>query len=229
MEINLLNSSTKIRILVLEIVILIIIQGSVNAQFTDAPHLNYSIRKVSEYIASKEFKNVTEIESASSAIDSLYKQALTLCNYNISETLLTLTFATLPYHHIPLNIPIINTKFEIPLPSTNKILFNRKIKNLPVNIYFKSDSKYSDRDKLAHFFGNAYLSYNLSFFNISKFISIFVELFESSFKVEGAVDYRDLQVDMLGENFGLALRKNRNLTPSKIHYYYYFFYTTMSL
>ncbi len=217
--------SAKIRIIAFVMSINFTITTIVFAQFTSAPHLNSTIHDVSLFIASDEFADLKRNLTSPEIIDSLYTYALDLCNYNISETLLTLMFATLPYHTIPVRIPLLESKITVPLPSTSIDIFKRKVVNLPANIFFCSINKNSDKDKLAHFYGNAYLSYNLSFFNISKFMSIFVELFEYSFKVEGAIDFRDLQTDMLGENFGIALSKNRNLTPSRIMFTYFMFYT----
>jgi hypothetical protein len=159
-------------------------------------------------------------------VDTLYSYTKNLCRNNISETLLILTFATLPYHSIPVKEPITNSVIRVPLPSVSYEIFTKKLQNLPANLFFKSKNTASDKDKLAHFFGNSFLSYNISLFNFSKFISIFVELFENSFKVEGAIDFRDLQVNMLGENFGRLLQENEKLLPSQIFASYYLFYIT---
>ena len=212
--------------LVLILIIFFNTLTSIFAQFTEAPHLNECIEQVSEYIASDNFGQLKSELKITEVIDTLFLYTKELCNNDISETLLVLTFASLPYHSIPMNEPFTGTIIRLPLPSVSIDLFRKKLNNLPSNIFFNSSNIASDKDKLAHFFGNSFLAYNFSLFNLSKFMSIFVELFENSFKVEGAVDFRDLQVNMLGENFGLLLRENDDILPSQLFASYYLFYTT---
>jgi hypothetical protein len=195
------------------------------SQFTDSPHLSVSIQNISEFIASDKFKELTKNNSSYDAIDSLFLYSLNYCNNNISETLLALTFATLPFYEMPISFPIYSSKINIPLPAPTKIVFDKKQNNLIKNIFFDI-GKNSDKDKLPHFFGNAYLSYNAASFNLSKFMSILVELFEHSFKVQGAIDYRDLIVNSLGDTFGRLIRHNNELHPSdvlKLYYLYHLF------
>ena len=44
----------------------------------------------------------------------------------------------------------------------------------------------------------------------------FVEYFEESFKVQSKVDYRDLDVNWYGDQFGKLLQENEKLLPSQI-------------
>ena len=126
---------------------------------------------------------------------------------------------------MPVTIPLLNIRIPLRLPSVNERLFKIKKRNLPGIVYFDSRLKGGqDKDKVAHFFGNAFLAYNLPFINASKVLGIFVELFESSFKVSGGVDFRDLQTNGLGEAFGTSLRKNNKLLPSQFFKIYSLFY-----
>ena len=157
-------------------------------------------------------------------VDSLYSNALEFYDGDISEALLALTFATLPFNRMPVTLPIIN-KVYLKLPSINEEFFPLKRKNTPGLILFdSSESRGEDRDKLAHFFGNAFLAYNISYFNLSKFLGLMVELFESAFKVSGGVDYRDLQANHLGEFFGYSCRNHQNLKVSEFLNVYSLFY-----
>ncbi|MDA3861822.1 MAG: hypothetical protein PF445_11425, partial [Melioribacteraceae bacterium] len=136
-------------------------------------------------------------------------------NNDISETLLTLTFATLPFQKMPLHIPYTGIIFNAKLPSGDPNFINSKIKLLPKQIFEDSpNSKFGDKDKTAHFFGNAYFSYSITLFNLSKFLSIFVELFEDAFKVKGGIDNRDFIANHLGYLFGQELINNPNFLPS---------------
>ena len=161
-------------------------------------------------------------------VDLLYEIALEYYNNDISEALLALTFATLPFNKMSAKIPLINIRIPLYLPSVNETLFNKKKNNLPGKVLFNSTQKHGfDKDKVAHFFGNAFLAYNISFLNLSKFLGFIVEMFESAFKVSNGVDNRDLHVNHLGEYFGNSLLTDPNLRPSdffKVYSLFYFSY-----
>ena len=178
---------------------------------------------LSEYIASEEFKNKTDEDV--NLVDTLYLKALNFYDGNISEALLALTFSTLPFNRMPVTIPLVKLKINLRLPSVDKKLFQQKNKNLPGLVYFDSnESGNQDKDKVAHFFGNAFLSYNVTFLNLSKFLGIFVEMFEETFKVSGKIDFRDLQTNYCGEFFGKSLRNQKDLYPSDFFKLYSLFY-----
>ncbi len=153
-----------------------------------------------------------KIDTDLDKVDALYKIAVKYYDGDISEALLALTFATLPFNKMSAKIPFINVRVPLHLPSVNENLFNKKKNNLPGKVLFNSTKKHGlDKDKVAHFFGNAFLSYNISFLNISKFFGFIVEMFESAFQVSNGVDIRDMQVNYLGEYFGNSLQKNSEL------------------
>ncbi|PKL87125.1 MAG: hypothetical protein CVV23_16980 [Ignavibacteriae bacterium HGW-Ignavibacteriae-2] len=210
-------------------ILIFLINSTVYCQFTSSKHFNDALVDISEFIASDNFAELKASLPPFKLADSLYNNSLQAGNSNISETLLALTFATLPYHEMPIHVPLFNNRVNIPLPSTSVELFKRKLNNLPSNIFYSSDEYERDKDKLTHFFGNAFLTYNIRIFNLSKFMSIFVELFEYTFKVEGAVDFRDLLIDILGEIFGNLLYENKNTQPSEALMFYYLFYTTINI
>ena len=165
-----------------------------------------------------------------SKIDSLYKTAIQAYDYDYSEAMLALTFTTLPYSKMPLKIPVLEIEVDIPLPSVNGKEFETKVKYLPSKYFFDSpDNAFGDKDKMPHFFASAFLSYNISFFNFSKFMGIFVELFEQGFKIQGAVDQRDIVADNLGELFGDVLKNNKNILPSQILSIYSLLYFSCDL
>lgn len=178
--------------------------------------LEDGINFVSEYITSDEFNLIRNSTSDLVAIDSLFLHTKKFYNDDIEESLLALTFGTLPYFEMPLILPLFNIPLKIPLPTTRKS-FSKKLANLPSHFLYDSPkNEFGDKDKLAHFFGNAYLEYAIPLFKVSDFMSIFVEKFEETFKVEGAIDKRDLEVNQLGKKFGKSLRKNGFVLPSEI-------------
>jgi len=191
----------------------------------NTPSFEDGVNYISVYVASEVFIKLSKDNSDKYLVDHLYKYALTFYNDNISEALLALTFATLPFNKMPITIPIINVRIPLKLPAVNEELFQIKKKNLPGIIYFDSPKTGGqDKDKVAHFFGNAFIAYNISFLNASKILGILVELFESSFKVSGGVDFRDLQTNGLGELFGNLLIKNKKILPSEVFNIYSLFF-----
>ncbi len=147
-------------------------------------------------------------------IDKVYFYAIEIYNGNISEALLALTFATLPFNKIEIALPF-NRQLVLKLPSANKNLFQLKNKYLPKYFLFDSpNNNFGDKDKLAHFFGSAFLSYNFPFFNFSNLLGIFIEMFEETFSIKGGMDFRDLEINNLGAQFGKSLDDNFQLPPS---------------
>ncbi|GBD91489.1 hypothetical protein BMS3Abin04_02221 [bacterium BMS3Abin04] len=180
-----------------------------------AQSLSDAVYYLSGFVASDYFKTLGKNNDDLDLVDTLYLRALRYENNDYSEALLALAFATLPFNRMPLHVPVFGWRVDLRLPSVGDSLFKKKKVNLPSQVYFDSPkTEFGDKDKVAHFFGNAFLSYNISFFNLSKFMGIFVELFESSFEVGGGLDNRDLITNHLGELFGKSLNKNNKLLPS---------------
>lgn len=172
---------------------------------------------LSGYIASDEFALLKKNNKDTELVDSIFSKALVFFEGDVSEACLCLTFTTIPYYNIKARLPIINSHFTIPLPATGRKLFEAKVKNLPKDLLVDSPkNEFGDKDKLAHFFGNAFLSYNFGWFNFSKFIGIFVEKVEDGFFIQGQFDRRDLAINILGEIFGKEIKNNKDLKPSNI-------------
>jgi len=187
--------------------------------------LDESVGYLSNYIISEEFSSIRNRYGDSAAIDTLYLQALNYQKGDISEALLTTAFATLAFKELPVKIPMLDVRLELPLVHVSDSLFRTKINSLPRNLFFNSPkTKFGDKDKISHFFGSAYLAHSVTFFKLSKFMGIFVEFFEAAFKVEGFLDLRDIAVNNLGELFGDALNRNPNLLPSHVLKIYNLFY-----
>ncbi len=194
--------------------ILLFLFASTN--FAQSEHFNKSVYVIDNYLTSSQFYRIRITEGELAAIDSLYAFALKYFDEDVSETLLSLTFALLPFD----KIEIING-LNLQLPTVDSLLFVKRNESLPSN--FLPDSpmnKRSDTDKLSHFFGNAFVSYNLNFSNIQEFLGLFVEAFEYNFKVNGAFDKRDLEVNRYGKLFGILLKSGKKYFPSDIFVLY---------
>ncbi|MBI3124650.1 MAG: hypothetical protein HYZ10_09610 [Ignavibacteriales bacterium] len=178
---------------------------------------------LSDYIASDEFLSIKKITTDLEQVDIIYSKAVNFFEGDISEALLCLTFSCLPFNKIDFNLLLGIVK--VPLPSPPKIVFQKRLENLPKNIYFNSPrTNFGDKDKLSHFFGNAFLRYNISMFNFSKFMGIFVEKTEESFFANGELDRRDIMTNHLGELFAEMLKLYPEAKPSKALLVYQIFY-----
>jgi hypothetical protein len=179
--------------------------------------LSKVVNHISEYIASEEFLKLKNKIGDVASTDSIFIEAVNYTNGNISDALIALMLATVPYNEVPIQIPLFNSTINYPLLSAREAIFFVKNENLPKYLFFDSPANnYGDKDKLAHFFGSAFLSYESNIFDIGKLIGYFVEAFEESFKVQSNVDIRDLDVNEYGRLFGDLLKENKDLLPSQI-------------
>jgi hypothetical protein len=179
--------------------------------------LSEGVNNISAFIASDYFKTLSASVNDLALIDSIYLKALSLNDYDYSETLLALCFATIPYREVPIRIPLLNLIVNYPLISASDSIYQAKNRNLPKDIFFDSPQNNSgDKDKLAHFFGSAFLSYNSLFFDLGNLIGYFVEAFEEDFKVQSSIDERDLITNNLGNIFGRLLKRNKKILPSHV-------------
>ena len=185
--------------------------------FPQQSELSKAVNYISSYIASEHFVNLRSDIGDVSAADSVFIQATKFTNGNISDALFALMLATVPYREVPIQIPLLNTIINYPLTAADETTFLKKNDNLPRYLFFDTpQNNYGDKDKLAHFFGSAFLSYESHIFDLGKLIGYFVEAFEESFKVQSSVDIRDLDVNDYGRLFGNLLQENNDLLPSQI-------------
>lgn len=179
--------------------------------------LSKAVNHISAYIASDEFVKLKNEIGDISATDSIFIAALKFNIGDYSEALLSLAAATLPYREVPIVIPLINSVMDYPLVSADDSVYHLKNKNLPANFFYDTpQNEYGDKDKLAHFFGFAFLEYTTLFFDFGNLIGYFVEAFEEDFKVQSSVDYRDLETNFLGKCFGKLLKDDKSILPSQV-------------
>jgi hypothetical protein len=201
--------------IVLFFYLLIILSGE--NSYPQQSSLSKSVNYISSYISAEEFINLKAGIGDLCAVDSIYSTALKFNEDNYSEALLALSAATLPYREVPIIIPLINSVWKYPLVSSDDSVYNLKNKNLPTQFFYDTpQNDYGDKDKLAHFFGFAFLSYSTLFFDFGNLIGYFVEAFEEDFKVQSSIDYRDLEVNFLGKCFGRLLKKDKSILPSQV-------------
>ena len=75
-------------------------------------NLEESINYLVDFVNSERFSELKEINSDITLIDTLYLRAIKFNNFDYSEALLALTFVTLPFQNMPLNIPYTSIEFD---------------------------------------------------------------------------------------------------------------------
>lgn len=185
--------------------------------FSQQSNLSKAVNFISEYISSENFVKIKSTYGDLVATDSIYLTAIKYSHYDYDDALLALMLATVPYREVPIQIPLLKIVVNYPLVSADEQTFLLKNKNLPAHLFLDSpQDNFGDKDKLAHFFGSAFLSYESNLFDLGKLIGYFVEAFEESFKVQSSIDPRDLDVNDYGRLFGSILKKDKSVLPSQI-------------
>lgn len=211
---GLAHSRLKFGSIFIAILTLFLVSQNLQAQQSK---LSKGVNYISEFIASDYFKDLSKTNNDLALADTIYLRSVHYKNYDYSEALLALTFACVPYRKVPVKLPLLNIVLYYPLTSADKETYLTKNENLPQNLYFDSPSdSFGDKDKLAHFFGSAYLSYSSKVFDFGNLIGYFVESFEDEFKVQSQIDTRDMMTNTLGNIFGKILKENKNILPSQV-------------
>jgi hypothetical protein len=196
------------------VILTLVITSSI---FPQQSTLSKGVNYLSEFIASDYFLELKGRNTDLNLVDSLYKRAIRFYQNDYEEALLALTFTTIPYRRVPLVIPLIKSRIYYPLISDNDSISNLKNKNLPNRLFYDTpEDNYGDKDKLAHFFGNAFIGYAENILNLADVFGYFVEAFEEDFKAQTSVDFRDVDVNWYGVLFGDMLETNKNILPSQI-------------
>jgi len=200
-------------LLIISILVIVINSNS----FPQQSKLSKAINYISEFISSDYFNELKKTNNDLALADTIWLRMLKYENYDYSEALFSLTFAVIPYNEVHIRIPIINTIMVYRLPCASEDIYNKKNEGLPKRLFFDTPTdNYGDKDKLAHFFGSAFIAYGQNIFDFGDLIGYFVEVFEQDFEVQNSIDLRDLETNKLGNIFGEMLRINKNILPSQV-------------
>ena len=205
------------RIKQLFLYILFVVITLIPYAFPQQSALSKGVNHISEFLASEYFLELKKDNTDLALVDSVYLRALEFYEKDYEEALLALTFATIPFRKVPLVVPLINARIYYPLISANDSISNLKNENLPSRLFYDTPrDKGGDKDKLAHFFGNAFIGYAENILKLADVFGYFVEAFEEDFKAQSEVDFRDVDVNWYGVLFGEMLEVNKNILPSQI-------------
>jgi len=203
------------RIVSLHIILLTLLTSSLI--LPQQSNLSKGVNYLSEFIASDYFLELKKTNSDIVLVDSIYLRAVQFYDEDYEEALLALTFMAIPFRKVPLIVPLIKARLYYPLISAKDSISNLKNKNLPKRLFYDSpDNDFGDKDKLAHFFGNAFIGYAENILNLAGVFGYFVEAFEEDFKAQSEVDFRDIDVNWYGVLFGDTLELNNKILPSQV-------------
>lgn len=141
------------------------------------------------------------------AMDEIYLQALMETNGDKGAAYLATMIAVFEHR----NIPISGTGIEIPLTLESDSVFRLRHEHLPRNVYGDGQD---DRDKLQHFFANAWLKRELGMEWLVRLIGELVEVGEDAVVEGGVYDERDKHANSDGIHFGLASADSLAALPS---------------
>ncbi len=198
---------------------LLIVNGKASAQleFLDklfAPKIVTVTQELRNYIRETLPPATHNRDEELQHVDMIYLKAMELSNDQISTALLAASIALLNRTDITPTIPLLGI-VKLPLPAEDSADAIARIDKLPRYIFPDSpQDKLGDSDKLVHFFGSAYLTYETGARPIPEAIGQFVEKGEVALKLDTAADPRDVFTNRLGQEFGRALSDGRNVLPS---------------
>lgn len=184
--------------------------------FAQQSRLSAEICEISSYIASDGFLAERKAGTDIKSIDLIFSHAVRVCDGDTSEALVAAMFAAVPFNVVHAETPFLHVKLDIPLPSADEETFLKKNKNLPQRLFPDSPlNEFGDKDKVAHFFGAAFVSYAMKSVELTIYIGYLVEVIESVLMVD-PIDDRDLRTNALGACFGKTLREHVPVQPSQM-------------
>lgn len=166
------------------------------------------------YLRDERFYELRKYYDDTLAVDAIFDRAMMIADEDVKEALLISTFAVMDHRQLGLRIPIIGSIY-FPLTTESDSLFRIRRTHLPkrlLNDKFKS----SDKDKLQHFFGSAYVAYLFNSNIVAQWFGDLFEIGEDKFVLGGRTDVRDQLANKKGREFGLRLLRDARTLPSDV-------------
>lgn len=170
--------------------------------------------RLKRYIRDDRFYALRKQYDDTLAVDAIFDQAMMMADGDVLEALLISTVAVMDHKRLGFNVPIIGSIF-IPLTFEHDSLFRQRRTHLPKKI-LSDNNRASDKDKLQHFFGSAFITYATNSNTIGEWIGDLFEIGEDRFVLGGRNDKRDKLANRKGREFGLRLLKEYDLLPSDV-------------
>ena len=168
------------------------------------------------YIRDPRFVQLRRQCNDTMAVDAIFGRALEIADGATSQALLIATLATFDHFRLGIRIPVIGTLY-LPLTAESEASYKERYIHLPRRVLPDSiGRRRSDRDKLQHFFGSAFLTYVFASRSVARAFGDFVEWGEPLFIVGGDFDERDKFSNRLGQEFGMRLLDGEDVWPSDV-------------
>lgn len=178
------------------------------------PNLFQHQVRLKEYIRDPRFYALRKEYDDSLAVDAIFDHAMLLSEGNAKEALWICLFSVMDHRSMGFRVPLIGTIY-LPLTFESDSVFKVRRTNLPKKV-LNDMVVTSDKDKLQHFFGSAFLAYETNSNSFVEWVGNLLEIGENKFVVGGNDDPRDKMANAKGREFGLGLQKDNSLLPSDI-------------
>lgn len=175
--------------------------------FRDQVHLK-------EYIRDPRFFELRRSLGDTLAVDAIFDRAMLLADGNVKEALWISLFSVMDHRSLGFKLPLIGSVY-IPLTLESDQQFKQRRTHLPKRI-LNDKNRTTDKDKLQHFFGSAFLAYQTNSDVLVEWIGDLLETGEGAFVVGGKDDPRDKMANAKGREFGLRLLKDGTVMPSDV-------------
>ena len=180
------------------------------------PKLIQDAGRLKEYVTSDEYARLRVQYGDRYAVDALFDRAMTLCWENTYAALFICLLATIEHRRVSFDLPLLGPILSLPLTSEFEDEFQARVAALPGRLYPDSPGgELQDKDKLQHFFGSAFLAHLFESRDASDELGGLVEAGERRFVPDRGIDERDVRANRQGQEFGLALLRDRSLLPSR--------------
>lgn len=178
------------------------------------PNVFQATEKLREYIRNELPPTSRDRAEELKHIDLIFAKGMELSDKKVSTALLAISFAVLNRTDIKPTFPLLGI-VKLPLPAEDSSDAAMRIQKLPRYIFGDSpQDKWGDCDKLIHFFGSAYLTYETGTKKLPDAIGNLLEEGEVALKLDTSADARDVFANRLGQEFGAALSDGRDVLPS---------------
>ncbi len=178
------------------------------------PDLFQNQIRLKEFIRDPRFYALRKTYDDTLGVDAIFDRAMLLSDGNVKEALWICLFSVMEHRSMGFRMPLIGTVY-IPLTFESDSVFKLRKTNLPKKV-LNDKVVTSDKDKLQHFFGSAFLAYETNSNSFVEWIGNLLEIGENKFVVGGNDDPRDKAANAKGREFGLGLLKDNTLLPSDI-------------
>jgi hypothetical protein len=166
------------------------------------------------YLRDERFYDLRKSYDDTLAVDAIYDRAMLIAEGSIGHALLISTLAVMDHRRLGFRFPLIGALY-FPLTFESDSLFRRRRTHLPKKV-LNDNPRASDKDKLQHFFGSAYITYATGSNLIAEWIGDLLETGEDRFVLGGRDDVRDRLANEKGRTFGSMLIRFPDLLPSDV-------------